>query len=107
MASAGLVNRLIRCQIHEHDYRSDHRPIVIEFDGQGPPRQSLRTRLLPEKADWHHIGREITHKLKAITLLGAVTLAGLDAAAESFIEVVVEVVHNRVPRARPSLHAKR
>ena len=107
MASARLVNRLIRCQIHEQDHGSDHRPIVIEFDGQGPPRQSPRTRLLPDKADWHHIGRETRHKLKAITLPGAITPAGLDAAAESFMEVVVEVVHNRVPRARPSPHAKR
>lgn len=59
-ASAGLVSRLIRCQIHEHDHGSDHRPIVIEFDGYGTPRQSTRVRLIPEKADWHQIGRDRT-----------------------------------------------
>ena len=98
MPSAGLATRLIRCQIHDHDHGSDHRPVVIEFDGQGPPRQHTRTRLLPDKADWHQIGRGIRHKLKTMVLPNEATPAGLDAAAESFLDVVVEVVHNSVPR---------
>lgn len=37
MASAGLAAQLLRCTVHEHEHGSDHRPIAIKFDLQGPP----------------------------------------------------------------------
>jgi hypothetical protein len=107
MASAGLVARLVRCQIHEQDHGSDHRPIAIEFDVQRPPRQPPSTRMLPEKADWRQIGTEIKARLETVHLPEVATPESLDAVVKSFQEVVIDVVHNNVPRARPSPHAKR
>ena len=107
MASSGLADRLVRCCIHEHDHGSDHRPIEIRFStgarGQGP----RPSRLLPERADWSQIGVEVLTRLESIPLPQTATPINLDNVAESFLQVVVEVVHSRVPRAKPSAHVKR
>lgn len=63
--------------------------------------------MLPEKADWQQIGLEVRRRLQALVIPEACTPESLDVVAEGFLEASVDVVHNSVPRARPSPHAKR
>lgn len=108
MASAGLANELIRCDVHEHDHGSDHRPIMIEFDIYGRKRKPRPSRLLPEKADWEQIGLEVAQKLAPVVSLPQnATNTDLDAIAEAFQSVIVTTIHSNVPRARSSPYAKR
>ena len=107
LASDGLAARLLRCQVHEHDHGSDHRAIALELDIQGPSQQAQQTRMLPEKANWSQIGRQIKRRLRTLPLSEPSTLESLDFVAEGFLAVVIDVVHRRVPRARPSPHSKR
>ena len=107
LASAGLAARVVRCRVHEHDHGSDHRPIAVQFDVQAPRRQHHIPRMLPEKANWREIGKEIKQRLKVLHLPEPATPDNLDNVAETFQRIVVDVVHGNVPRARPSPHAKR
>lgn len=75
MANAELASQVMRCQIHEHDHGSDHKAIAIEFDKLAPTRPTAHSRMLPEKADWAQIRREMTKKLLTLTLPATITKA--------------------------------
>ena len=107
LASYQLAERLNRCGVHVHDHGSDHLPIVIDFRVELPQRSAKPGRLLSAKADWPRIGQEIKMKLEDMCLPADPSPACLDETAEAFVRIVVEVVHAKVPRARPSPYAKR
>lgn len=107
MASHRLAARLDRCGIHVHDHGSDHLPIVIDFLVELPHRSVQPGRLMCAKADWPRIGQEIKTKLEGLCLPVDPSPAHLDETAEAFMGIVVNVVHAKVPRARPSSYAKR
>ncbi|GIZ36536.1 hypothetical protein CKM354_000000700 [Cercospora kikuchii] len=107
LASPGLVDRLLLCRAHKHDHGSDHRAIEIEFITRALQPQSRPSRLMPERADWSQIGPEVARRLQLVLLPAAATEETLDDTAERFMHIVKDVIHQYVPRAKPSPHAKR
>ncbi|KAJ3454423.1 hypothetical protein MRS44_018317 [Fusarium solani] len=101
LASSELAEEVVHCGIHPTEHGSDHRAIRTEFDLSTPER-TVEPRLLFKNAPWNAIRERVKDKLAPLPWDG-----GVQAQTDRLMEVVLDAVHELVPRAKPSPYAKR
>jgi hypothetical protein len=101
LASAELADEVVHCGIHPTEHGSDHRAIQTEFDLTTPER-TADSRLLFKNAPWNAIRERVKDKLTPLPWDDDV-----QTQTDRLMEVVLDAIHELVPRAKPSPYAKR
>ncbi|KAJ3453213.1 hypothetical protein MRS44_018868 [Fusarium solani] len=101
LASAELADEMVHCGIHPTEHGSDHRAIETEFDLTTPERMA-GSRLLFKNAPWNAIRAKVQDKLAPLPWGG-----GVQEQTDRLMDVVLDTIHELVPRAKPSPYAKR
>ena len=101
LASAELADEMAHCGIHPTKHRSDHRAIKTEFDLTILERMA-GSRLLFKNAPWNAIRAKVQDKLAPLPWGG-----GVQEQTDRLIDVVLDTIHELIPRAKPSPYAKR
>ncbi|KAJ3454196.1 hypothetical protein MRS44_018090 [Fusarium solani] len=101
LASAELADEMVHCGIHPTEHGSDHRAIETEFDLTTPERMA-GSRLLFKNAPWNAIRAKVQDKLAPLPWGG-----GVQEQTDRLMDVVLDTIHELVPRANPSPYAKR
>ncbi|GKU08808.1 unnamed protein product, partial [Fusarium langsethiae] len=101
LASAELADEMVHCGIHPTEHGSDHRVIQTEFD-LATPERTTEPILLFKNAPWNAIRERVKKKLSPLPWGG-----GAQTQNDRLMDVVLDAIHNLVPRAKPSPYAKR
>ncbi|KAF6515846.1 hypothetical protein HZS61_004587 [Fusarium oxysporum f. sp. conglutinans] len=101
LASAELADEMVHCGIHPTEHGSDHRAIQTEFDLTTPER-TADSRLLFKNAPWNAIRERVKDKLTPLPWDDDV-----QTQTDRLMEVVLNAIHQLVPRTKPSPYAKR
>ncbi|OBS17214.1 hypothetical protein FPOA_12244 [Fusarium poae] len=101
LASAELADEVVHCGIHPTEHGSDHRVIQTEFDLATPGR-TTEPILLFKNAPWNAIRERVKEKLSPLPWGG-----GAQTQNDRLMDVVLDAIHNLVPRAKPLPYAKR
>ncbi|EAQ91966.1 predicted protein [Chaetomium globosum CBS 148.51] len=95
LASAELIEQLLKCRIHPCDHGSDHRAIETTFDIAGEDRQT-ETRLLFKDAPWAEIRNRVAANLEHTPQGGSV-----QQQTDRLMTAVTEAVFGLTPKAKP------
>ncbi|KAF6527575.1 hypothetical protein HZS61_007877 [Fusarium oxysporum f. sp. conglutinans] len=101
LASAELADEMVHCGIYPTEHGSDHRAIQAEFD-LAMPERTAEPRLLFKNAPWNAIRERVKEKLSPLPWDGDV-----QTQTDRLMDVVLDAIHDLVPRAKPSPYAKR
>ncbi|KAL9568917.1 hypothetical protein ACKAV7_006982 [Fusarium commune] len=101
LASAELADEMVHCGIYPTEHGSDHRAIEAEFD-LAMPERTAEPRLLFKNAPWKAIRERVKEKLSPLPWDGDV-----QTQTDRLMDVVLDAIHDLVPRAKPSPYAKR
>lgn len=101
LASAELADEVVHCGIYPTEHGSDHRAIQAEFD-LAMPERTAEPRLLFKNAPWNAIRERVKEKLSPLPWDGDV-----QTQTDRLMDVVLDAIHDLVPRAKPSPYAKR
>ncbi|KAM5529724.1 hypothetical protein FOXYSP1_17568 [Fusarium oxysporum f. sp. phaseoli] len=101
LASAELADEMVHCGIYPTEHGSDHRAIQAEFD-LAMPERTAEPRLLFKNAPWNAIRERVKEKLSPLPWDGDV-----QSQTDRLMDVVLDAIHDLVPRAKPSPYAKR
>ncbi|KAH7472001.1 hypothetical protein FOMA001_g13208 [Fusarium oxysporum f. sp. matthiolae] len=101
LASAELADEMVHCGIYPTEHGSDHRAIQAEFD-LAMPERTAEPRLLFKNAPWNAIRERVKEKLSPLPWDGDV-----QTQTDRLMNVVLDAIHDLVPRAKPSPYAKR
>ncbi|RKK97848.1 hypothetical protein BFJ70_g17589, partial [Fusarium oxysporum] len=101
LASAELADEMVHCGIYPTEHGSDQRAIQAEFD-LAMPERTAEPRLLFKNAPWNAIRERVKEKLSPLPWDGDV-----QTQTDKLMDVVLDAIHDLVPRAKPSPYAKR
>jgi hypothetical protein len=101
LATSGLAEDMVRCQIHGTEHGSDHNAIETRFGGVvevGTPRPRKAFRSAP----WESIRARIAERMRAAPHGGST-----QDQADTLMEIVREAVDSLTPEAKPAPYEKR
>ena len=102
LASDGLSDDVMQCDIYGEEHGSDHRAIQTSFNIR-PPEKRLGSRLLLRHAPWPRIQDAVRQGLTTLPR----EIRDLDQFTDDFLQVVTKAVQTYTSRTRPSTYTKR
>jgi hypothetical protein len=101
MATERLVDEVVSCRLWEHEYGSDHRAILAEFDTDITTIEP-QERLLFKHANWQGVRGAVTARLGELP-----PAENIERFLDKLMTIVQEAVRRHTPVAKPSPYAKR
>jgi hypothetical protein len=102
LASDGLSEDVMQCDIYGEEHGSDHRAIQTSFNIR-PPERRMGSRLLLRHAPWPRIQEAVRQDLATLPR----EIHDLNQFTDDFLQVVTRAVQTYTPRTRPSPYTKR